>query len=40
MTYTITIKGKRHFYATLDEARRVASDIFNATGIVVGIEAA
>lgn len=37
MTYVIEIKGRKHRYASRDEALRVASEIFDATGIVVGI---
>lgn len=46
MTYTITIfhrninRAKVHTYATLAEACAVASEIFDATGVVVGIDEA
>ncbi len=44
MGYKITIyrNGKTRVvrYATLDAAKQVAQEIFAATGIVVGIEAA
>lgn len=37
-TYLITTNGKKHHYVKLADAIKVASDIFNATGVVVGIE--
>jgi len=38
--FKITVNGKAHYYETLQAALAVASDIFAATGIIVGIEAA
>jgi hypothetical protein len=38
--FKITINGKAHYYATLDAAKAVASEIFDKTGIVVAIVAA
>ena len=38
--FKITINGKSHYYATLEAAKAVASEIFDKTGIIVGIEAA
>lgn len=39
LVYVITTGGKKHRYATLPAASAVASEIFKATGVVVGIEA-
>jgi hypothetical protein len=36
--YKITIKGKAHKFATLEAARAVANEIYQKTGIIVGIE--
>lgn len=36
--YVITINGKTHRYPTFVSANKVANAIFDATGIVVGIE--
>lgn len=36
--YVITIKGEAHDYPTFEAASQVASDIFDATGVIVGIE--
>ena len=40
MKYAITVNGKRHLFDSLESATRCASDIFNKTGIIVGIEVA
>jgi hypothetical protein len=37
--YRIRINGKNRYFVTLDAANLAASMIFDATGIVVGIEA-
>jgi len=36
--FAIVVKGRKHHYITLDAAKKAASEIFNTTGIVVGIE--
>ena len=38
MMYRIVIHGRVKRFKSLDEAQRVAKAIFEATGIVVGIE--
>lgn len=37
--YTITAKGKSYTYLTLEAAKACANEIFDRTGIIVGIEA-
>lgn len=36
--YVITVKGEAHEYPTFEAASQVASDIFDATSVIVGIE--
>lgn len=36
--YQIQVHGKFHRYASLEQAKAVAADIFRISGIVVGIE--
>lgn len=36
--FIITVKGKKHRYDTQAKAEKAAGDIFNQTGIIVGIE--
>jgi hypothetical protein len=38
MEYTIVWQGRSHCFSSLEDANKFASDIFNKTGIVVGVE--
>ena len=38
--YYVTVNGKRYRFKTLDKARKVASDVFEKTGVILGIEKA
>jgi len=35
--FYIELRGIRRYYATFDDANIVANDIFNRTGVIVGI---
>lgn len=38
MNYKITIRGKEYFFPSLYSAKLTAEEIFQKTGVIVGIE--
>lgn len=38
--FKITVNGKPRYFPSLESAKAVANEIFDKTGIIVGIEAA
>lgn len=36
--FKITFRGNAHIYETIEEANKVAEEIFHKAGIIVGIE--